>query len=160
MPQRRDMLRLGLAAAAVCLALPVRAKQAPAAQQGGFISRKLNAPVPGGVAVLALGDAATAPEVTYRDRRVLVVREDGKQWIAVVGIPLAVKPGQQEISVRDGAGTRQLPFTVRAKEYVAQHITLKLSLIHILLEVNSWCSLRATLPDTKMPRWPMLSCTA
>ena len=25
MPQRRDMLRLGLAAAAVCLALPVRA---------------------------------------------------------------------------------------------------------------------------------------
>ena len=125
MPQRRDMLRLGLAAAAVCLALPARAKQAPAAQQGGFISRKLNAPVPGGVAVLALGDAATAPEVTYRDRRVLVVREDGKQWIAVVGIPLAVKPGQQEISVRDGAGTRQLPFTGRAKEYVAQHITLK-----------------------------------
>lgn len=125
MPQRRDMLRLGLAAAAVCLALPARAKQAPAAQAGGYISRKLNAPVPGGVAVLALGDAATAPEVTYRDRRVLVVREDGKQWIAVVGIPLAVKPGSQEITVRDAGGTRQLPFTVGAKEYVAQHITLK-----------------------------------
>ena len=46
--------QLGLAAAAVCLALPVRAKQAPAAQQGGFISRKLNVPVPGGVAVLEL----------------------------------------------------------------------------------------------------------
>lgn len=125
MPQRRDMLRLGVAVAAVCLGLPVRAQQAAPGQAGGFISRKLNAPVPGGVAVLALGEGASAPEVTYRDRRVLVVREDGKQWIAIVGIPLTVKPGAQEISVRDGAAARKLPFTVRAKEYVAQHITLK-----------------------------------
>ncbi|CFW41319.1 Uncharacterised protein [Bordetella pertussis] len=29
-----------------------------------------------------------------------------------------------------------------------------------MLAVNSWCSLRATAPETKMPRWPMLSCTA
>ncbi len=125
MPARRDMLRLGLAAAAVGLALPVRARQAPPAPSGGFISRKLNAPVPGGVAVLSLGDAATAPEASYRDRRVLVVREAGRQWIAVVGIPLAVKPGPQGITLRDAAGARQLPFTVGAKDYVAQHITLK-----------------------------------
>ena len=106
MPARRDMLRLGLAAAAVGLALPVRARQAPPAPSGGFISRKLNAPVPGGVAVLSLGDAAIAPEASYRDRRVLVVREAGRQWIAVVGIPLAVKPGPQEITLRDAAGAK------------------------------------------------------
>ncbi|OAE60934.1 peptidase [Achromobacter xylosoxidans] len=116
---RRDVLRAGLAAAAFCLAWPARA------QQGSYISRKLDARVPGGVAVLTLGDAASAPEVTYLDRRVLVVREQGKQWIAVVGIPLSVKPGQEHVQVKDAAGTRQVAFTVGSKDYVAQHITLK-----------------------------------
>ena len=117
--ERRDVLRAGLAAAAVCLGLPARA------QQDSYIGRKLDARVPGGVAVLALGDADLAPEVTYLDRRVLVVREAGKQWIAVVGIPLSVKPGPQQLQVKGAAGSRQVAFTVGAKEYVAQHITLK-----------------------------------
>lgn len=117
---RREVLRAGLAAAAIGFGLPARAQ----AQQG-FISRKLNAPVPGGVAVLALGDADRAPEVSFLDRRVLVVREEGKQWIAVVGIPLSVKPGEQQVVVSDARGQRKLPFKVGAKEYVAQHITLK-----------------------------------
>lgn len=119
MRQRRDILRLGLAAAALCLGLPARA------QQAGFISRKLNVPVPGGVAVLGLGDAERAPEVTYLGRRVLVLREEGKQWIAVVGIPLSVKPGRQQAAVKDANGQRSVAFTVGSKEYAAQHITLK-----------------------------------
>ncbi|HAP28350.1 MAG TPA: M23 family peptidase [Achromobacter sp.] len=119
MVKRRDVLRAGLAATAVCLAWPARA------QQASYISRKLDARVPGGVAVLRLGDSATAPQVTYLDRPVLVVREAGKQWIAVVGIPLSVKPGQEQVQVKDAGGTRQVAFTVGAKDYVAQHITLK-----------------------------------
>ena len=119
MVDRRDVLRAGLAAAALCLALPARA------QQASYITRKLDARVPGGVAVLGLGDGAAAPQVTYLDRPVLVVREAGKQWIAVVGIPLTVKPGQEQVQVKDGGGTRQVAFTVGAKDYVAQHITLK-----------------------------------
>jgi len=119
MVDRRSVLRAGLAAAALCLALPARA------QQASYISRKLDARVPGGVAVLSLGDGAAAPRVTYLDRPVLVVREAGKQWIAVVGIPLSVKPGQEQVQVKDAGGNRQVAFTVRAKDYVAQHITLK-----------------------------------
>ncbi|WP_291383074.1 MULTISPECIES: peptidoglycan DD-metalloendopeptidase family protein [Achromobacter] len=119
MVDRRDVLRAGLAAAALCLAWPARA------QQASYITRKLDARVPGGVAVLSLGDGAAAPQVTYLDRPVLVVREAGKQWIAVVGIPLTVKPGQEQVQVKDGGGTRQVAFTVGAKDYVAQHITLK-----------------------------------
>ncbi|PPA74866.1 M23 family peptidase [Achromobacter spanius] len=98
---------------------------ARAATQQGFISRKLNAPVSGGVAILPLGDADRAPEVTFLDRRVMVVREEGKQWIAVLGIPLSVKPGEQQAVVRDANGERKVSFSVGAKEYVAQHITLK-----------------------------------
>ena len=120
MIQRRDILRAGLAAAAVCLGLPARAQP-----QEGYISRKLDARVPGGVAVLNLGDGAAAPQVTYLNRPVLVVREADKQWIAVVGIPLSVKPGQEQVQVKDAGGTREVTFTVGAKDYVAQHITLK-----------------------------------
>lgn len=120
MQHRRDVLRLGLAAAALCLGLPARAQQ-----QSGFISRKLNVPVPGGVAVLGLGNAERAPEVSFLGRRVLVVREEGKQWIAVVGIPLSVKPGEQQVEIKDAQGKRSQSFKVGAKEYKAQHITLK-----------------------------------
>jgi len=109
--------RLALLLAAVALA--------GAAQAQGYITRKLNAPVPGGVAVVALGEQAQAPEVRYLDKRVLVLREDGKRWVALVGIPLSVTPGRQQVQIRDAAGARAAGFTVHGKTYVAQHITLK-----------------------------------
>ncbi|MBD9482307.1 M23 family metallopeptidase [Pseudomonas sp. PDM14] len=99
----------------LCLTLPA------SALADGFISRLLHKPVPGGVAVLQLGDAASAPQVRYQNKPVLVVREDGKQWIAIVGIPLTVKPGTSEAQV-DG---RAVPFTVGSKQYREQRITLK-----------------------------------
>ena len=68
---------------------------------------------------------AAAPEVTFLERRALVVREEGRQWIAVVGIPLSVKAGEQRVSIDDAKGARELAFTVRPKEYAAQRITLK-----------------------------------
>lgn len=80
------------------LALALLAAQGAQAQ--GYISRKLSAPVPGRVAVVDLGQAAQAPEVTYRGRPVMVLREADGPWIAVVGIPLAARPGSEAISVR------------------------------------------------------------
>ncbi|CZZ95061.1 peptidase [Bordetella ansorpii] len=95
------------------------------AQAQGYIGRKLNEPVPGGVAVVALGEGAQAPQASFGGHRVLVVREEGRQWIAIVGIPLSAMPGQTALQVRDAAGARDVPFSVGSKEYVAQHITLK-----------------------------------
>jgi murein DD-endopeptidase MepM/ murein hydrolase activator NlpD len=95
---------------------------ATAAQAEGYISRKLNTPVPGGVAVVPLGAGPQAPSVNYDGRRVMVLRDSDEQWIAVVGIPLSVRPGRQTVQVQGGSA---LPFDVRSKEYVAQHITLK-----------------------------------
>lgn len=86
----------------------------------GFITRLLNKPVPGGVAVLPLGVSNTAPKVSYQGKPVLTLQEDG-QWIAIIGIPLTVKAGQQT-AVVNGQNTR---FRVNPKHYTEQRITLK-----------------------------------
>lgn len=79
-------------------------------------------PVPGGVVLLPVAyEGERAPEVYYRDRRVMVIRGDGG-WTAVIGIPLETAPGTQAAEAR-GAGL-QLAFDVMDKAYEVQHITL------------------------------------
>ena len=97
-----------------CLSLPLYAE--------GFITRLLHKPVPGGVAVVELPEQAQAPRVTYQGNPVLVVREEGKRWIAITGIPLTANPGTEHVQLADGT---RLPFRVGSKEYTAQHITLR-----------------------------------
>jgi len=77
-------------------------------------------PVPGGVAVVALPAKATAPVVTYLGEPVLT-RRNGQGWVAVVGIPLSAKPGEQAIEV-DG---RTVSFAIKPKRYPEQRVTLK-----------------------------------
>ena len=90
------------------------------AHADSYITRTLNKPVPGGVAVVELGPSAAAPKATYQGKPVLVVKEQDN-WLAIVGIPLTVKPGNERIS----SGSRSLPFIVGYKKYPEQHITLK-----------------------------------
>ncbi|HHQ4776631.1 TPA: peptidoglycan DD-metalloendopeptidase family protein [Aeromonas veronii] len=103
----------------VCCLLLLLASQSALAE--GFISRLLNHPVPGGVAVIPLGASPTAPTARYHDNPVLVVREDN-QWIAIVGISLKNPLGAQQLNTGDG---RTLGFTVTPKHYREQHIKLK-----------------------------------
>lgn len=90
------------------------------AHADSYITRLLNKPVPGGVAVVNLGPASQAPKASYQGKPVLVVKEQDT-WLAIVGIPLTVKPGTQQIS---SAG-RNLSFSVGTKKYPEQRITLK-----------------------------------
>jgi murein DD-endopeptidase MepM/ murein hydrolase activator NlpD len=100
--------------ATMCVALPAYADS--------YISRLLNKPVPGGVAVVDLGPAAQAPKATWQGKPVLVVKDQDARWLAIVGIPLSVKPGTaQQVS----SGGRNLPFVVGDKKYPEQRITLK-----------------------------------
>ena len=96
-----------------CLSLP--------AQADGFITRLLNKPVPGGVAVVTLPEQDSAPRVRYQDQPVLVIREDNQRWIAIAGIPLTVKPGTEQLLLDNG---QKLSFTVGNRNYPAQHIKL------------------------------------
>ncbi len=85
-----------------------------------------DSPVPGGVAVVALGPGQAArPRVHYAGKPVMVRRREGK-WVAVVGIPLGTEPGRQTLQVVDAGGeARHVSFEVRAKAYATRHITIK-----------------------------------
>jgi murein DD-endopeptidase MepM/ murein hydrolase activator NlpD len=101
-------------ALALCVTLPAHADS--------YISRLLNKPVPGGVAVVDLGPAAQAPKATWQGKPVLVVKDQDARWLAIVGIPLTFKPGTSQ---QVNSGGRNLPFSVGSKKYPEQHITLK-----------------------------------
>ncbi|TLX55916.1 M23 family peptidase [Stutzerimonas nosocomialis] len=108
------MLRALTLSLALLLALPAHAE--------GFITRLLNKPFPGGVAVIGVGDAdSSAPSVYFDGRPVLVVKEEGKRWIAIVGLPLKTKPGEHFIDTPQG----RTVFQVGSRDYHEQHITLK-----------------------------------
>ena len=81
------------------------------------------APVPGGVARVSLGATSRPPRVQVGGTRALVVR-DGGEWVALVGIALAVKPGsrlQLEAKGADGRVARH-EITVATKTYASQHL--------------------------------------
>jgi len=83
--------------------------------------------VPGGVAVVPLGGIltnATKPQSWFGEQAVLVT-SDHRQWYAVVGLPLDMKPGSYELSVKVDDKMKAQPFVVKAKDYPEQHITLK-----------------------------------
>lgn len=110
MPIKRLIILFCLAA----LTLPAQAE--------GFITRLLNQPVPGGVAVVALPEQTDAPRVQYLDQPLLVIREDGERWIAIAGIPLTAKPGKKYLELDGG---QRIAFNVSSRHYPEQHIKLR-----------------------------------
>lgn len=80
--------------------------------------------VPGGVAVLDLGNGNERPEVAYGERRVMVLNDKGT-WKAVVGIPLSAETGTHSVTVKNGGKTQKVSFEVGDKAYKTQHLTIK-----------------------------------
>ncbi len=81
--------------------------------------------VPGGIVNIPLGKTDTAaPSVTFQAKKVLVLEQD-KQWVAVVGIPLKIKVGQHSIQVKSAEKERKIDFSIADKDYPAQYITIK-----------------------------------
>ncbi|WP_370632066.1 peptidoglycan DD-metalloendopeptidase family protein [Pusillimonas sp. MFBS29] len=91
----------------------------------GYITRLLNHPVPGGVAVVDAGNAPAAPAAYFKGEQVMVLQDSDQRWIAVVGLDLKTPVGAHTVQVHDANGKRQLSFSVKAKEYKSQHIRLK-----------------------------------
>jgi Peptidase family M23/Peptidase family M23 N-terminal domain len=58
-------------------------------------------PVPGGIVQIPV-DIQTKPIIEYQEHRVLVVADEGENhsWLAIVGIPLTIQPGQEVIQIK------------------------------------------------------------
>ena len=83
------------------------------------------ASVPGGVAVLELPASETPPAATFNGKPVMVLAT-GSAYTAVVGLPLATKPGTHRLNIKDSSGkVVSHKFTVTDKIYQSQHITIK-----------------------------------
>jgi murein DD-endopeptidase MepM/ murein hydrolase activator NlpD len=80
--------------------------------------------VPGGVFVTPIeGPADQPPTVTYDGKRTMVLRS-GNRWLAVVGIPLSMTPGQAHIQVTAAGDSPEtaLQFNVVDKKYAVQSL--------------------------------------
>ncbi len=77
-------------------------------------------PVPGGVAVVPIQGKEQPPKATCHGEPVLV-RHGTAGWVAVVGIPLSTKPGQETLEV-DG---KAVAFAIKPKQYPEQRVQLK-----------------------------------
>ena len=93
-----------------------------------FVADAANLPresrVPGGIAYVPVPGGASPPLVMFDQYRVAVVRQDDK-WIAVVGIPLAAKPGAQKLDVATGTGKVAVTFDIHDKHYRTQELKIK-----------------------------------
>jgi len=112
------MTRLQLVCAIACSGL-LTARAAP------LTGLPEAAPVPGGVALVALPADSHPTQARFNDKPVLLAAT-GEHWTAVIGLPLSTRPGAHKLTVRDAdGGTATLSFQVTDKQYQAQHITIK-----------------------------------
>lgn len=94
-------------------------------QANTYIKDKLHRPVPGGIAVVSLGEHTSAPAVSYNNRQVMVLANGNTaEYLAIVGIPLKIKTGTSHVTLKTQSGSRQVSFQVQAKKYKEQHIKL------------------------------------
>jgi len=81
-------------------------------------------PVPGGIALVNLKTGLKPAIVTFQKKRVLTIRHQ-EFWYAVVGLPLATKPGKHHVSINSSNGKSHISFTVNDTRYATQHLTIK-----------------------------------
>ncbi len=93
--------------------------------------------VPGGVVIVDVGDAAQpAPRVEWEDHQVLTVIDAGR-YKALVGIALATKPGNHNLSVKDSAGTRAIAVRITDKKYTEQRLKVPPNQVDLSPEDNA-----------------------
>lgn len=82
-------------------------------------------PVPGGIAIIALGKQVEPTQAYFGKQRVML-RHDANGWFAVIGLPLSLKPGQHHLVYTTRHGKRHtISFDVHNKQYTVQRITIK-----------------------------------
>lgn len=78
---------------------------------------------PGGVVILDLGESKSAPEASFNEVPVAVLKTNAG-WKAMVGIPLSTKPGSHSLQLNIDGKPAQRQFEISDKAYDEQHITI------------------------------------
>ncbi len=81
------------------------------------------AAVPGGLALVRLGNGDERPQAWFGDKRVAVLR-DAKGWVALVGLPLALEPGGHTLRVVSAGAEESKTIRVAAKHYSLQRFSV------------------------------------
>ena len=84
-----------------------------------------NNPYIGGVTVVELGKFSIKPKVYFKAKRVKVIKEDNKNYKAVIGISLKEKTGKKHIVAVGGGVKKHFYFHVLPKAYKKEFIKLK-----------------------------------
>ncbi len=82
-------------------------------------------PVPGGIAIVPLNPIQQPAPLAYYGKQRVLIRKNTQFWEAVVGIPLSAKAGIHQLKIEVKGKTQYHDFSVAAKDYATQHITLK-----------------------------------
>ncbi len=81
--------------------------------------------VPGGIAIINIGDFSAGTRVTFDGRKTTVFRQ-GDSWYALAGIPLKTKTGAYSFDIKQQDGSsRAVKVDVKAKKYKEQRLTIK-----------------------------------
>ncbi len=115
--------------------------------------------VPGGVAILDIGAAKDDATVRFGQSQVATVVA-GDRRLAIVGIPLAHAVGPAEVIIQSGGEERRLGFSVAAREYPVQKLSVEPKFVNppadvqarIDREAAEMKKLFARFTDTT-PRW-------
>jgi hypothetical protein len=88
--------------------------------------------VPGGIARLSLGQAASRPAAHDGDVPLLVIGSK-PEWTALVGIPLSAPPGEAHISVLppEGGASREIVYAIAPKQYSVQRLKVPPSTVDL-----------------------------
>jgi biotin carboxyl carrier protein len=110
--------------AQLCLGLVSMGLLSPAEASTPML-HSLHHPVPGGVAIVTLPSTSrTPPKVTYQNKPVLVLADEQRGWIAVVGLPLDLTIQTQVLIVTEQQARSEIKFEVKDKKYREQRITV------------------------------------
>ena len=108
--------------ALLMLALALGTARVVVAADSAFLPRE--ALVPGGIVILPVAPATQpAPTVSFDDRRVMV-RQDGANWVAILGLPLAQPEGPAKLRIEAQGGVRELAVEVGAYAYETQYLNV------------------------------------
>lgn len=82
--------------------------------------------VPGGIVLIPLGENISKASFTFNNKPLIIAQKKG-QSIAIVGLPLAIKPGEYSIAgyIGDDKALVRKFFTIEDKQYTTQYITIE-----------------------------------